>query len=396
MVKKDSYSISTINHQPISREPELIDWDVEMAQKGGYAHFMLKEIMESPSVIENSSRGRLVIDLGDVKLGGLEDVNSQLQNMQRLVIVGCGSAYYAGLAGKYMLEEYANIPVEVEIGSEFRYKPMLYGPNTVLLVISQSGETADTLASLRRAKDHGLLTLGIVNTVGSTMARETDAGIYNHAGAEIGVASTKAFISQLEVLALLTVFLGRQRNMTTPRSSEIIQAISKLPDLIKQILIDQSQIQQIAAKYINYRDFLFIGRKVHYPIALEGALKLKEVSYVHAEGYGAGEMKHGPLAMIDDQFPTIALAPNDEVYEKMISNIEEIKARQGEVVLITTNDNQKAHEITSDVIYIPKSHPILQPILTMIPLQLLAYYIGIGKEFNVDRPRNLAKSVTVE
>ena len=398
VVSKDNYQIFGLEKdESVRRLPELIDWDVELAQEGGYDHFMMKEIMESVDVLENSSRGRLDFEKAGVKLGGLEDVKDQLANIDRLVIVGCGSAYYAGLAGKYMIEEEVGIPVDVEVASEFRYSPMLLDKKTALLAVSQSGETADTLACIRMAKDNSILTLGIVNAVGSTIARETDAGIYNHAGPEIGVASTKAFVSQLEVFVLLSVFLGRLKGMNHHRGMEIISQIQKLPNIVNGFLENKEQIKAIAQKYIGYRDFLYIGRKSHFPIALEGALKLKEVSYIHAEGYGAGEMKHGPLAMIDPEFPTVALAPEDDVYEKMVSNIQEIRARKGKVILVTTVGNRDSlAQSVEDVIFVPKVDRVLQPILSVIPLQLLAYYVGNGKVDNVDRPRNLAKSVTVE
>jgi len=357
---------------------------------------MLKEIMEGPQVIENTIRGRLVPEKGLVKLGGLDAVNEQLRTIERIIIVGCGTAYYAGLVGEYMLEEYAGIPVEVEIGSEFRYRNAPVDKHTVLLAVSQSGETADTLEAIREAKRKGALTLGIVNAVGSTIARETDAGIYNHAGPEIGVASTKAFISQLTALALLTVHLGRQRGMSIDVGRNITKELKLLPEKIQSVLDQRELIYSLAQKYAGSRDFLYMGRKYNYPIAFEGALKLKEISYIHAEGCGAGEMKHGPIAMIDTEFPTLAIAPHDSVYEKMLSNIEEIKARKGKVLAIATEGDIRLTDIISDIIYIPQTLEMLTPILSAVPLQLFAYYTGVAKGFNVDRPRNLAKSVTVE
>ncbi|MCH7756533.1 glutamine--fructose-6-phosphate transaminase (isomerizing), partial [Patescibacteria group bacterium] len=288
-----SYNIFTLDYKQLTKKPEHIEWDIGHAQKGGFEHFMLKEIMEGPEVLINSARGRVLIEDGTAKLGGLEDVADKLKTINRLIIVGCGSAYYAGLVGKYMLEEYAHIPVEVEIGSEFRYRDMSLDKHTAVLAISQSGETADTLASIKEAKRKGLLTLGIVNAVGSTIARETDAGVYNHAGPEIGVASTKAFLSQIEVLSLFTLFLGRQRGLTLTDGKLLAKEIGKLPEKVQMILEQRDAIQLIADAYSSYENFLFMGRKYNFPIAYEGALKLKEVSYVHAEGYGAGEMKHG-------------------------------------------------------------------------------------------------------
>ncbi len=390
------HQIYSLDKNKIKRGYETIDWSIDQAQKSGYEHFMLKEIMEAQEVINNTIRGRLLVDKGLAKLGGLEMVAEKLRKMKRIIIVGCGTAYYAGLTGKYMLEEYAGIPVEVEAGSEFRYRKPIIDDTTLLLVISQSGETADTLEAVREGKRKGALTIGIVNTVGSTIARETDAGIYNHAGPEMGVASTKAFISQLTTLALLTIFLGRQRQMSGTTGKKIAEEIIALPEKLNSILKQKDIIENFALKYKDYRDFLYIGRKYNYSIAFEGALKLKEVSYIHAEGYGAGEMKHGPLAMIDEDFPTMAVVPDDSVYEKMISNIQEIKARKGKVIAITTEGNDDIKTLVEDVIYIPKTIEMLSPILSIVPLQLFAYYVSLKKGFNVDRPRNLAKSVTVE
>lgn len=391
-----THRIYTLESVDVSRESETIDWDVEHAQKDGYAHFMMKEIMQGPTVVEDTIRGRLIVEDGIARLGGLDAVSEKLRQMKRIIIVGCGTAYYAGLVGEYMLEEYAGIPVEVEVGSEFRYRKPLIDEYTILIAVSQSGETADTLEAIREGKRKGALTLGIVNTVGSTIARETDAGIYNHAGPEIGVASTKAFISQLTAFVLLTIFLGRQRGMSLATGKCIADELKQLPEKLATILAHTEHIADIAKKYASSQNFLYIGRKYNYPIALEGALKLKEVSYIHAEGYGAGEMKHGPLAMIDAHFPTLAIAPQDSVYEKMISNIQEIRARKGPVIVLTTEDNNDIADMVSDVIQIPKTLEILMPILTIVPLQLFAYYVGVHKGLDVDRPRNLAKSVTVE
>ncbi len=316
--------------------------------------------------------------------------------MERIIIVGCGTAYYAGLVGEYMLEEHAGIPVEVELGSEFRYRKPVLNEKTILLAISQSGETADTLEAIREGKRRGALTLAICNTVGSTIARETDAGVYNHAGPEIGVASTKAFISQLTALALLTVFIGRQRDMSVADGQLIAHAIRALPEKIQSTLDRHAEIEALAKKYADARDFLYIGRKYNYPIAFEGALKLKECSYVHAEGCGAGEMKHGPLAMIDEKFPTVAIATRDSVYEKMVSNMQEIRARKGPIIAIATEGNEEIKDLAADVFHVPETIELLQPILNIVPLQLFSYYFAKAKGLNVDRPRNLAKSVTVE
>ncbi len=390
------HTIYKLDSTQVKRKAEKIDWSAEEAQKGGYEHFMMKEIMEGPEVIENTLRGRLIPEKGLAKLGGLEGVADKLKDIQRIIITACGTASYAGLAGEYMLEEHARIPVEVEIGSEFRYKNPVIDANTAVLAISQSGETLDTLEAVREGKRHGALTLGIVNAVGSTIARETDAGVYNHAGPEISVASTKAFLSQLTALALLTIFLGRQRGMTAEKGKEIARALKALPKKVQTILDSREKIEALAKKYSGNRDFLFIGRKYNYPVAYEGAIKLKELSYIHAEGYGAGEMKHGPIAMIDENFPTMVLATKDSVYDKVSSGIQQIKARKGPVIAVATEGDTAIAEIADDVIYVPETIEMLSPILNVVPLQLFAYYFAKEKGLNVDRPRNLAKSVTVE
>lgn len=396
VLSKKDFKIKDLNNQIKEKELAEIDWNVEEAQKKGHPHFMLKEIMEQPESLTDSQRGRILENEGNVKLGGLEDVKKKLKKIKRIIIVACGTAYHAGLIGEYMLEEYASIPVEVEYASEFRYRKPILNEKTAIMAISQSGETADTIAAIREGKEKGVLTLGIVNTIGSTISRETDAGIYNHCGPEIGVASTKAFTSQLEVLALLTILLGRQREMSFVMGQRIAKEIKKIPDLVKKTIKINNQIKKLARKYKNYNNFLFIGRKYNFPIALEGALKLKEISYIHSEGYGAGEMKHGPIALINKKFPTVAVAPLDSVYEKMISNIEEIKARKGPIIVITTEGNKSIKKLVDNTIYIPKTLEMLTPILSVIPLQLFAYYVGTLKGYDVDKPRNLAKSVTVE
>lgn len=392
----EKHRIFKLDATGVVRRPETIEWSAEAAQKGGYEHFMLKEIMEAPDVIENTLRGRLQIKKGEAKLGGLEDVAKQLEKIDRIIIVACGTAYYAGLVGEYMIERYAGIPVEVEIGSEFRYRKPIINKKTVVLAISQSGETIDTLEAVREGKRHGALTLGIVNAVGSTIARETDAGVYNHAGPEVSVASTKAFISQITVLALITMFLGRQRGMTPKLGKEIAEELAALPEKVARVLASRAHIEALAKKYLSSRDFLYIGRTINSPVAYEGALKLKELSYVHAEGCGAGEMKHGSIAMIDENFPTIALSPKDSVYEKMLSNIQQLKARKGPVIAVATEGDTEIEKITDDVMYVPETIELLSPILNVIPLQFFAYYFAKAKGLNVDRPRNLAKSVTVE
>lgn len=390
------FFIQNLNRDRIEKPVHQIDWNIEEAQKGGYPHFMLKEMMEQSESITNSLRGRLIIESGLAKLGGLELAQNRLREIERLNIIACGTSYYAGLVGEYMLEEYAGIPTEVDFASEFRYRKPIINKKTAAIFISQSGETADTLAALKEVKRKGGLTLGIVNVVGSSIARETDGGVYNHIGPEIGVASTKAFTSQLSILALLTLFFGRQREMSLVTGQRIGKELVRIPELVKKVLEKHSQIEKLAKKYKDFNNFLFIGRKYNYPAALEGALKLKEISYIHAEGYGAGEMKHGPIALIDENFPTVAICLSDSVYEKMISNVQEIKARKGKVLALATEGNEEIKNIVDDVIYIPKTLEILTPILSVIPLQLFAYYMSILNGKDPDYPRNLAKSCTVE
>lgn len=390
------HRIYDLGHNIRHKESQEIEWSPQEAQKGGYPHFMLKEIFEEPEAIENSLRGRLLAEEGMARLGGLGSVSKELKNAKRILISACGTAYLAGLAGKYMLEEYAGIPVVIDLASEFRYRKPVFQEGDIFLAISQSGETADTAAALREAKEKGVLTLGIVNVVGSTIARETDAGVYQHIGPEIGVASTKAFISQVAIFALLTLLFGRSRQMSLVTGQRIAQELRKIPDFIRRILSQSDQIRELAGKYQRYKDFFYLGRKYNLPVALEGALKLKEISYVHAEGYGAGEMKHGPIAMVDENFPSIFIIPQDSVYEKMISNLEEVKARRGPVLVIATVGDEKIRELAQDVIYIPKTLEMLTPLLSVIPLQLFAYHFGALRGYDVDKPRNLAKSVTVE
>lgn len=395
-VKKDSLEIFDLNNEKVNKKAQEIEWDITQAEKGGYEHFMLKEIFEQPDTIKNAVRGRTIAKDGKVKLGGLAAAEEKLRSIEKIIIVACGTAYHAGKVGEYMLEEYAGISTEVDYASEFRYRKSPISKNTAVIAISQSGETADTLAAIREAKEKGALTLGIVNVVGSTIARETDVGVYNHSGPEIAVASTKALVSQLSVLVLLTVFLGRQREMSLATGKRIIDELNILPDKIKKILEDSKKIKGIAQKYIDYNDMAFLGRKYNQPIAFEGALKLKELSYIHAEGFASGEMKHGPIAMIDENFPSLFIAPTDSIYEKNYSNMAEIKARNGKIIALTTEGNEEIKNQADDVIYIPKTLEMLSPILSVIPLQLFAYYFSAAKGFDVDKPRNLAKSVTVE
>jgi glutamine---fructose-6-phosphate transaminase (isomerizing) len=395
-IEKNCFEITNIKRKKVSKVITKIDWTLEEAEKKGFEHFMLKEIMEQPEAVENSIRGRLVPAEGMAKLGGLKDVEEKLRHLKRFVIVSCGTSYYAGLVGKYMFEEYAGIRTDVEFASEFRYRKPMIDEETAVLAISQSGETADTLAAIREAKNKGALSLGIVNVVGSTIARETDAGVYNHAGPEIGVASTKAFTSQLSILSLFALFLGRQREMSFVTGKRIVEELEKIPRLMKSVLNQSEEIKRIAKKYKNADNFLYLGRKYNFPIAMEGALKIKEISYIHAEGYPFGEMKHGPIALIDEKFPTMAIATQDSVYEKTLSGIQEIKARSGKVIAIATKGDKEIHKLVDDVIYIPKTLEMLTPLLSVVPLQLFAYHFAAQKGLDVDKPRNLAKSVTVE
>ncbi|HMH31278.1 MAG TPA: glutamine--fructose-6-phosphate transaminase (isomerizing) [Methylomirabilota bacterium] len=372
---------------------ELLDYENEEALLGDYPNFMLKEIFEAPATVKSATLGRALADKNLVKLGGLEAVLGQLKFIDRIVIVACGTSYYAGLVGEYLIEELAGIPVEVHLASEFKYRDEPFSRSTVLLAISQSGETADTIAALKKVEDYGVLRLGIVNAVGSTIARMTDAGVYCHAGPEKAVASTKAFIAQVTVLSLIALHLGDGKH---DQSHPLLKELEDLPAKTQAILDQAEKIKEIAEKYKDYRDFLFIGRNTAFPSALEGALKLKEISYIHAEGYAAGEMKHGPLAMIDENFPTLAIATDSPLLEKTYSNIQEIRARKGPVVALATEGNKDIAGLCDDVIYLPGTLEELQPILHATATQLFAYYIAMARGYNVDRPRNLAKSVTVE
>lgn len=377
----------------VSHAVEELDYTTAKAELGDYPHYMIKEIHEAPQTIQAASRGRIRPETNTVKLGGLDAVSEQLRYIDRIIIVACGTSYYAGLVGEYLIEEIAGIPVEVQLASEFKYRKEPLSRSTAVLAISQSGETADTIAALKKVENYGILRLGVVNAVGSTIARMTDAGVYCHAGPEQSVASTKAFMAQVTVLAEIALYLS---DGNTELYKPLLQEIAKLPAKALETLEQEGAIKKLAKKYTHQRDFLFIGRGALYPCALEGALKLKEVSYIHAEGYASGEMKHGPLAMIDKNFPTFALACKSPLLEKTLSNIEEIRARSGPVVAVATKGNKSVAKLTSDVIYIPDTLEQLQPLLVAIVVQLFAYHVAVEKAFNVDRPRNLAKSVTVE
>ncbi|OGL30411.1 hypothetical protein A3F37_00865 [Candidatus Saccharibacteria bacterium RIFCSPHIGHO2_12_FULL_41_12] len=381
------------DHNRIEPKVELLDFDNEQAVLGDFPNFMLKEIFEAPATIKTATLGRARADTGTVKLGGLETVLRQLKHIERIVIVACGTASYAGLIGEYLIEELAGIPVEVHLASEFKYRDEPFSRSTVLLAISQSGETADTIAAIKKVEDFGVLRLGVVNAVGSTIARMTDAGVYCHAGPERAVASTKAFIAQVTVLALIALHLSDGKH---PQFKPLLKELEALPAKAQAVLDSAEDIKKIAEKYANYDSFLYIGRNISFPSALEGALKLKETSYIHAEGCAAGEMKHGTLALIDENFPTFAMATDSPLLEKTYSNIQEIRARGGPVVAIATEGNKAIKELADDVIYIPKCEEELQPILQQVAAQLFAYYIASKLGRNIDRPRNLAKSVTVE
>ena len=392
----EGYRTYKLEGTEVSRSVHEVTWDVEAIEKGGYEHFMLKEIFEQPSSLKEVMRGRLLEEEGDVRLGGIENHQFDLGRIRRIVTTACGTSWHAGLVGEYMLEEHARIPVDVEYASEFRYRNPVLEEGTLALAISQSGETADTLAALREAKQRGLSTMGIVNTVGSTIARYTDFGIYLHAGPEIGVASTKAFTSQIVALAMFTLYLGRRRHLSVVQGREFVSALRMLPEQVEQVLELNDEIKAWAEAYGDARNFLYLGRGYQFPVALEGALKLKEVSYIHAEGYPAAEMKHGPIALIDEDMPVVVLAPRDPVYQKVVSNIAEVKARHGRLIAVVSDDAPELRDKVDHVIRVPQTIPALLPVLTTIPLQLLAYHTAILRGADVDQPRNLAKSVTVE
>lgn len=397
VLRKDSFQIKTIQDKDIFREVQKIEFDLEEIEKGGYEHFMLKEICEQPDSIQNTYRGRINFETGVVKLGGLDSVADKLFNAKRIIITACGTAWHAGLVGEYMLEQYCRIPTEVEYASEFRYRNPIINKDDVVIVISQSGETADTRAALQEAKKLGATVIGIVNVVGSTIAREVDAGTYIHAGPEIGVASTKAFTCQLMSLALITLMIGKNKGTISDKDlKEIAQELKVLPDKIKQILDKRNDYKFIAEEFKDVKNFLYLGRGYNFPVALEGALKMKEISYIHAEGYPAAEMKHGPIALIDENMPVVFIAPKDKTYDKIISNIEEIKARKGKIITIATEDDDEIGAYSDYILRVPNTVPIFSPILNSIPLQFMSYYIATARDCNVDQPRNLAKSVTVE
>ena len=396
VITRDGYTVKSIGNIVCEKGLTELDFDLEEIEKAGFEHFMLKEIFEQPEVMQDVMRGRVRLDEGRIQLGGIADQLERLREAKRIVICACGTSWHAGLIGEYLIEEFARIPVEVDYASEFRYRSPIVGPGDVMLVISQSGETADTLAALRLAKEKGAMVVGICNVVGSTIARETDCGMYTHAGPEIGVASTKAFTAQVIVLTMLALALSKDRSMTDEQVMAALRCLNDLPERVKKILEYHEEIERIAEEYKDARNFLYLGRGYNFPVALEGALKLKEISYIHAEGYPAAEMKHGPIALIDEEMPVVVIAPKDDTYLKVLSNIQEVKARGGRVIAIATEGDEEIRELADHVMYVPEGKAFMMPLLTVIPLQLLSYYIATLRGCDVDRPRNLAKSVTVE
>lgn len=391
------FSISTISQEEVEAVVHQVDWDIEDSDMGDHKHFMEKEIYEQPAALKNAMRGRFSDDESTAKFGGLNLEPTELRQVDRILLCACGTAWHACLIAEYLIERFARIPVEVEYASEFRYRNAPIHKDTLILVISQSGETIDTLAALREAKRKGYRTLAITNGVGSTIARETDGGIYQHAGPEIGVASTKAFTSQILIAALISLYLGRLRDMSFEDGRKMVNAIKAVPDQVETVLKQADKIKEIARRYAHYEDFLFLGRQSMFPIALEGALKLKEISYIHAEGYPAAEMKHGPIALISEQCPSVFLVTSGEIMSKTLANIQEVQARKGPVIVVGPQSCLKDLDLEEeDFIAVPDSHEAVMPILATIPMQILAYYIAIERGCDVDKPRNLAKSVTVE
>ncbi|WP_421773894.1 glutamine--fructose-6-phosphate transaminase (isomerizing) [Gracilimonas sp.] len=397
VIRKDDYTVESADQIELSKEIHELALSLEEIEKGGYDHFMLKEIFEQPKALSDCLRGRINADEGTVTLGGIEGIMDQLVNARRIIIAACGTSWHSGLVGEYLFEYLAKIPVEVEYASEFRYKEQLIGEGDVMIVISQSGETADTLAALREAKARGALVLGVVNVVGSTIARETDAGVYIHAGPEIGVASTKAFTAQVTVLTMMAIKLGLyKKTIDNKKAKKLIGELSQIPAKIEEILEHTDEIKKISNLFSYAPNFLYLGRSYSFPVALEGALKLKEISYIHAEGYPAAEMKHGPIALIDEMMPVVVIAATQHTNDKMISNIEEVRARKGRIIAITNPGNEEVEQLAEFKSIVPETMDVLSPLLTVIPLQLLSYYIAVNRGCNVDQPRNLAKSVTVE
>ena len=396
-LEKGSFHLKTVEDQDIFRDYQVLDFLLDEIEKGGYEHFMLKEICEQPDTIQNTFRGRINFDTGVAKLGGLQSVEEKLYNAKRIIITACGTAWHAALVGEYMLEHYCRIPVEVEYASEFRYRRPIINSDDVVLLISQSGETADTLAALKEARKFGATTIGVVNVIGSTIAREVDAGTYIHAGPEIGVASTKAFTSQVMSLALITLMIANEKKtLSQDELIKLAKEMKQIPEKIARMVSMKEDYKKVAMKFKDAKNFLYLGRGFNFPVALEGALKLKEISYIHAEGYPAAEMKHGPIALIDENMPVVFIAPQDRAYDKIISNIEEVKARKGVIVAIASEGDENIKSYADHILRVPKTLALFAPIVNIIPLQFLSYYIAAARGCNVDQPRNLAKSVTVE
>ncbi len=396
ILRRDGYKIKTIGNLPRTPLLERIEMELEEIEKSGYDYFMLKEIMEQPRSIAESMRGRVNPDNGVVWLGGLVDVQDKLRNARRIIFVACGTSWHAGLVAEYLFEDFARIPVEVEYASEFRYRRPIIYPDDVVIAISQSGETADTLAAIELAQEAGALTLGVVNAVGSSISRQTEAGVYIHAGPEIGVASTKAFTSQVTVLTLMAVYIAQLRGTSTPEMREAMKELVRIPELVGRILESDHYIRSIGDEFQHVSNFLYLGRGLNFPVALEGALKLKEISYIHAEGYPAAEMKHGPIALIDENMPVMFIATRDESYDKIVSNLQEVVTRGGRVIAVVSEGDTVIRDLAEFVIEVPQVNPVLTPLLTVIPQQLLSYYVAVMRGCDVDQPRNLAKSVTVE
>ncbi len=396
VLSREGIETKTSTNEVVNKIVEKITYDIEAIEKSGYPHYMLKEIFEQPDTIRDAFRGRILIGDGKVKLGGLTEVKEKLADAHKIIIIACGTSWHAALIGEHLIEEYCRIPVEVEYASEFRYRNPILSKEDIVIVISQSGETADTLAAMKEGKEKGALPLGIVNSVGSTIARESIAGVYIHAGPEIGVASTKAFTSQVTVLFLIMLMIARKKTMSVVTGQQMLNELIDLPAKVQTILAQSHVVEEVAETYKDKKNFLYLGRGINFPVALEGALKLKEISYIHAEGYPAAEMKHGPIALIDEDMPVVFIATKDQIYDKVISNLEEVRARRGKIIAIASQGDKKITELADHTIYIPQTCQALVPILAAIPLQLLAYYIAVKRGCDVDQPRNLAKSVTVE
>ncbi len=395
-ITPDSLRITTLDAVPVAKETEEVEWTLDQIELAGYEHFMLKEIYEQPEALENCLRGRIDLKEGVIHLGGLADCARELTQAKRIIITACGTAWHAGLVGEYLFEELLRVPTETEYASEFRYRNPIIDEGTVVIAVSQSGETADTQAAIREAKQRGALVIGVVNVVGATIPRETDAGVYLHVGPEIGVASTKAFTGQVAVLALISCFLGRRKHLSPSAAMQFMKALSAIPDQIRTTLGHADTAEKVAREYASRENWLYLGRGYNYPVALEGALKLKEISYIHAEGLPAAEMKHGPLALITDGMPVVCIATTGSQYDKILSNISEVRARGGSVIAIATEGDKDIQDLADHVLYVPDTLEPLQPLLTVIPLQLIAYHAAVIRGCNVDKPRNLAKSVTVE